>query len=463
MKRRIYRMENLALYDYRGVERHLEAMAAKGWRLEHIGAQLWRYRRAEPARVRYAVTYIQDSSQFNPGPTERQLSLEELCAAAGWVKVTDWFQMQIYVSEAESPVPLETEEAVRLEAVHRSMKRNFLPSSVLILLYALVQTGLSLRRLSRDPLSLLENNAALLAVPLFLLLAGLMLFSLGDYLLWYRRSARSVAQGGPCAACGAYRHVNRVSWGILIFWVALYLLWELSNARSGPVAYFALYLLLFCILVFLTKRFTALLRRLKASWAANFALTLAVIVVLSIVMTGVLTRSVTRNGWFGAPRGETYLDRGETWDVSPVSLPLTVSDLTGETYPHTRREDSRTGSILLPQRSCRDTVRAGADNISLSYIISKPCRRLYDWTLRAALHPRTQSVSFSGIHLSWTYTWEEVPAAPWGAEAAYREYRDGEMLDSYLLRFSDRLVRFSAGWTLTPEQTAAVGERLKTA
>ena len=78
-----YRVENLALYDYKRVEQHLSAMAAKGWRLESIGARLWKYRRAEPAKVHYAVAYIQDASQFNPGPTERQQTLEELCAAAG--------------------------------------------------------------------------------------------------------------------------------------------------------------------------------------------------------------------------------------------------------------------------------------------------------------------------------------------------------------------------------------------
>ena len=111
---------HLNLYDYQGIERHLSAMAAKGWRLEKAGPQLWTYRRAEPASVHYAVTYIPDSSQFNPGPTERQQTLEELCAAAGWEKVADWFQMQIYCSEAENPIPLETEESVRLEAVHRS-------------------------------------------------------------------------------------------------------------------------------------------------------------------------------------------------------------------------------------------------------------------------------------------------------------------------------------------------------
>ena len=59
MKNVKYCYETLCLYDYRGIEERLSAMAAKGWRLEHIG-RLWKYRRAEPAKVRYAVTYMSD-------------------------------------------------------------------------------------------------------------------------------------------------------------------------------------------------------------------------------------------------------------------------------------------------------------------------------------------------------------------------------------------------------------------
>ena len=42
MKDLKYRWNTLCLYDYRGVEEHLSAMAAKGWRLEKAGNTLWK-------------------------------------------------------------------------------------------------------------------------------------------------------------------------------------------------------------------------------------------------------------------------------------------------------------------------------------------------------------------------------------------------------------------------------------
>lgn len=456
MKNTKYRMESLALYDYKNVEEHLSAMAAGGWRLEGIGARLWKYRRAEPAKIHYAVTYIRDASQFNPGPTEGQQSLEELCAAAGWYKVTDWFQMQIYCSEAEDPIPLETEESVRLEAVHRSMKRNFLPANIFLLLISLVLLGLFVRTLIVDPLRILESNANLFLGPLWLLLSVTLLVTLAHYGLWYRRSRRSVAQGGPCAVPGDVRWINWVGFAFLIPWTALYLLSYLAQGLSGPVVYFLLHMLIICLIILLLRKITALLRRKKASFGLNLFLTLLADVVLAAVLMGALTFAAFKGGWFSVRNGETYTYAQEPWDVSPVDLPLTVSDLTGEEYSHVRRYKYNQGSVLVSRRSCRETVREGEERLWLSCEITKPRRWLYPLVLEDALAP-SEDEAFGEI------VWEEVPAAPWGAEAAYRRILGGDPVDTWLLVFPDRLAELSPSWNLTPEQMALAGQRLKSA
>lgn len=458
-----YRIENLALYEYRRVEEHLSAMAARGWRLESIGARLWKYHRAEPARVSYAVTYVQDASQFNPGPTERQQTLEELCAAAGWTKVTDWFQMQIYCSEAEDPVPLETEESVRLEAVHRSMRRNFLPANIILLLLSLVLLGLFIRTLIVDPLHILESDGSLFTGPLWLLLSAVLLTSLAHYWLWYRRSARSVAQGGPCAVPGDIRWVNWLGYAFLILWTALYLLTWMARGLPGPVAYFVIHMLIICLIILLLRKITALLRQRRASFGLNLFLTLLADVVLAAVLIGGLNIAAIKGGWFSRETGETYLYLQEEWDVSPIDIPLTVSDLTGEEYNHIRRFEYNQGSILIPRNSCRDTVREGDTRLWLEYEIITPRGRLYDAVAQNVPVPREESLSYRSIHVSWLYTWEKVSSAPWGAEAVYRQLIDGEPMDTWLLVFPDRLAELSLSWELTPEQMALAGEKLKCA
>lgn len=452
-----YRLENLALYDYRRVEEHLSAMAARGWRLERIGAWLWKYRRVEPARVRYAVTYIPDASRFNPGPTEGQQTLEELCGAAGWEKVTDWFQMQIYRSEAENPVPLETEESVRLEAVHRSMKRNFLPSNIVLLLVSLVLLGLFLRTLAVDPLRILENNGSLFTGPLWLLISVTLLVSLAHYGLWYRRSRRSVARGGPCAEPGDIRWINWAGFAFLIPWTALYLLTYLARGLSGPVLYFVLHMGAICLMILLLRKITDLLRQRRASFGLNLFLTLLADLVLAFVLMGALTFASIRGGWFSGGRGEgeRYTYAREEWDVSPADIPLTVSDLTGESYSHIRRYQFDRGSVLISRHSFRETVLEGEGRLWLACEITRPRAWLYDLVLEDALAPREDEV--------FRASWEAVPAAPWGAESAYRRSLDGDPVDDWLLVFPDRLVDVSPDWELSPEQMALAGERLKDA
>ena len=102
-----------SFYDHTHIARHLEDMAARGWELEKFNFNgLFRYRRAEPKTVHYAVTYFPKASNFDPGPSEGQQAFTDLCEAAGWEKVGQSFQMQIFRSRAEAPVPLETEPRV---------------------------------------------------------------------------------------------------------------------------------------------------------------------------------------------------------------------------------------------------------------------------------------------------------------------------------------------------------------
>ncbi len=183
------------IFDYRGVEAHLSKMAARGWRLEKIGPYFWTYRRAEPAQVAYAVTYLPSVSQFSPEPSADRENLEELCVAAGWEPVAEWAQMQIFANQRPDPVPLETDESVRLEVIHRSMKKNFLPWNVVGLVLALVMVGLQIKTLLTDPYSLLSSTNLF---PSFVW--ELLLVLQAGNLLWYGRWLRRSTGPWPRAA-----------------------------------------------------------------------------------------------------------------------------------------------------------------------------------------------------------------------------------------------------------------------
>lgn len=444
-----YRWNTLCLYDYRGVEEHLSAMAARGWRLEKAGNTLWKYRRADPANLRYAVTYSDSASQFNPGPTEGQESLEELCAAAGWAKVSDWLQAQIFVTEDPAAVPLETDEALRLENIHRSMRKNFLPANVIILILGLFMTCSSFGTLFVRPLRFFESNARLFSGALFLLVALLEIYTLFHYYGWRRNSRRSIEDGGTCAPINtkAYQRLNGGALVLVGVICALYLLAELLGGESGLALFYVVYIPLFVLLVVLVRQTTVLMRRLKAPKWVNMAATLAVDFILAFALIGGLTFCAIRYGWFfgGREAGETYLYQNMEWDAAPrQDFPLTLADLTGEEYGHVRRWLSRQGSFFLQERNYNEMVlpQNGKRTGSIQYRVwDVKLPRLRELLLDDLLETQrgSEPYSFTSSYvaedpLSWDVGGSQGP------EAVYRRWNGNKAAPIWVLVWPDRVV-----------------------
>ena len=68
MKEMKRRLELYSFYDHTGLERHLERMARKGWRLEKIWNNIWYYRRTRPRELKFSVTYFPEVSELDPEP-----------------------------------------------------------------------------------------------------------------------------------------------------------------------------------------------------------------------------------------------------------------------------------------------------------------------------------------------------------------------------------------------------------
>ena len=459
MKHVKYRLESYTLYDYRGVERHLEAMEAKGWRLEKTG-NLWKYRRTEPKKVHYAVTYVPEASEFNPAPTPGQENLAELCAAAGWEKVADWFQMQIFRSEQPDPMPLETEESVRLEVLGRAIRKNFLPSCLLLTVLGAVMLAQQIWSIRQDPIGALSRTSRLFTLLLWLLVIFSAGGNLADYALWLRRSRKSVAQGGPCAPGGGYRILAKISWAVLGVLLVGYAVSLVGESQPRMLVLVGVYLLFMFLLIALVRGTQKGLRRAGASKHLNMGLTLAVDAVGALVLTGGFTAvaiwGILQQGWFQRTPVDTYDTGNYVFDIYHDELPLTIEDLTGETYSGYSYERTENTSFLLgclegEQRHVPD----GTDAPELDYeILDVKADFLYDWCLEQYLE------EYADDQEIWQREYRSEDPAPWGAEAAYRLWWDGEAYHQWILCFDGRIVKLDPNWTLTEKEMALAEERL---
>ena len=436
MKDRIRRLEIFNLYDYQGVEEHLSAMAAKGWRLEKANNSLWTYRRTAPAQVRYAVTYSPELSQFDPGPTEGQARLEDLCEAAGWEKVCDWLQMQIFSTEAKDPVPLETDEALRLENIHQTVKKHFYPANLVLLVLALVMIASWANSLVRTPIRVLGNNSRLFSGLMFLILVIMLLVNLGAYWLWRRRSLRSVEAGGNCVRLGpGYRRAAAVFLALVALLAVGYVLTSFWTAQGGYAVYFLTYIALFTLLTLAVHGTKNLLKRQGVSRGKNMAATLAVDFLLALVLVGGLTWAAVHFEWFTGGRGETYVYQNQEWDVHPADLPLTAAELTGRPVEHSSRNVWREGSVFLADRRYWETALVDGELYFLSYEIWEP---RFAW-LREALLEGILNERRPAAIPGMTRSYVPEDPAPWGAEAVWRRYLGESPSGTWLLAWPDRV------------------------
>lgn len=465
MKTKKRRLEHFEFYDYAGIEKHLEKMAGRCWELCKITRLYWVYRRSEPKKLRYAVTYFPEASDFNPYPTENQQTFHDYCQEAGWQLAAEWAQMQIFCSAEENPTPIETEESVKLKAIHRSMLKNFLPASALLLLLSLFQIYMQLRAIANTSISALSNNWTLLTVFLYSLLAILMLSSLFRYALWFFRSKKAVITGGRCIEIGGgYKKVSVVMLGIIIAVTLLLTLTEPNGwlAVAGIAAFSVMMALVFVI------RNT--LKRRAASRSVTIGVTILSIVILSLILTRVIPRVADwgkQAGWFGQSRAKTYTTTinnvKQTWEYYSDPLPLTLEDLQAADKELYSYEWTSSESILLARYSGRQVALPGYEYDLYYSIAAVKWPPLFDLCLKDYLNmhdklSRYPLIAPSSSKKKFLKTDDPV----WQADSVYQLYDDKVgAKDDYILCWGNRIVYVDFQEIPTSEQIAVASEKLR--
>ena len=197
MKRK-RRLEIFAFYDSEGIAAHLNHMAQKGWALQSIGTTFWTYEAIEPENRTYGITFFPDVSAFDTKPTEALQDFIAYCEEAGWHYVTQLSQMQIFYTTNENPIPLETDEALRLEATHKAMKRSWLSVHIVLGVLFLLNIIFYIADLVKQPLTVIADGNALFRNALFAVVLVYACVAVCSYLQWQKESLSAVENGGFC-------------------------------------------------------------------------------------------------------------------------------------------------------------------------------------------------------------------------------------------------------------------------
>lgn len=453
-------MTQFCFYDRTGIEKMLEKQAAKGWMLESIGQLGWNYRRTEPRQVHFAVTYYPNASMFDPRPSVGEELYQEFVEHSGWQFVASNAQLQIFCTEAENPVPIETDPMVELQNIHKAVKKSFLPGYYIMLAAATLNLFLMAWRLYDNFTGTLANNANLFTIFCWLALFGMELTEVISYYIWRRKALRAAETDGSFVET---TNRNNIIWSILVVVSAALILTLTSiTPKAGYVA--VVMLVVMFAAVALVLLFTQWMKKTGFSREDNKAYTILATVFISLAITGVATWVVA--GIFDRHQEElhvrdTYEINGITFARYGDDVPLTVAELTGEDTVNYSTYKTFNSSILIDQLVANQHPDfLSGQGESLRYVVIEvKFAPLFDFCLREYLtmaHDQQVTDIFGN-----TYCREFQPIDPttWGADRAWQLYDREEALTEYLLVYGNRIVNFDFSLEPTQEQKNIVKVR----
>lgn len=439
-----------SFYDHTGMERHLEKMAQKGWMLAGMSNFGWKYQAMEPKKLHFTVSFDTRVSEFEPEPTEEQVTFQEFCRHSGWKLAAASGQMQVFYNEEEDPLPIQTDPELEIRMVGKLAKR-MMPLYVIFLVLGFLLGGGWCYSLIHTPIKLLTTPGSAFMGLCWL---GIFLYFAADlitYLVWRHRALQAAPRGEFLPTRGCHKLLC-----VVVGVVVVGLIYWLATERLPGMRFMIGGILLAYVVTFWavngTKR---VMKRKKVPATLNRTITICVDILLAVVLVGTVNMIFLQG-----------LRSGAFSVNEQVKAPLSVSDLTGEAdeqYLTTVRADQ---SLFLDRQEVR--CRTGFNQVGqlpwLDYTLVKlHVPFLYNACFRELCRDQEEWVA---TYVDGTLVYAQyvaVDPAPWGSEEAYQLNLAGEFRQEYVLCWKDRIVQLGADWDLTQAQMAIAGEKLASA
>ena len=462
MRKNKYIFPAFSFYDRTGIQNFLEQKAMEGWMLERLGGFFWKFRAIEPKKIHFTVTFFPKASMFDALASDQQIMYQEYCAHSGWNLVASSAQLQIFCSEEEDPIPIETDPEIELENIHNTAKKTYLPTYLSLLLVGILPWFTLKLSWESDPIAFLSTN-----IYLFNLLTSFSALLMGGtevfgYFRWYAKAKKAAPEGEFVPTKGRRKFQLVLVW-LMIAGLAVFLLHYADTKISLMMIAM---LVLFAVSSAISVGATKLMKKMKVSARKNMIITYALIAVLSIGFVGFGTFGVIAglNRWNPEEKDlPTYEFRGSTHVLYRDELLITVQDFM-EVDPdvYSYRVTNSSESLLVKMEEGYQRPRYDRlDQPDLRYTIAEvKTDFLFDFCLEAILEAN-KDVWSEDIYGNITYDeFRKIDASPWGADAAYQEYSGEHPLSTYLLCYGSKIIEFDPDWDMREDQMAVLGEML---
>ena len=455
-------LSKYSFYDRTHIQQYLEDMASKGWMLEKITSFYWQFKAIEPQTLHFSINYFPPASEFDAEPSEQLLTIRDYCAHAGWEFVTASAQMQIYCNAQENPTPIETDALVEVETIHKAMKKNFLPSQIILLILGILQMILHVNMFRINPIGYFTNASNFVATFCWLVVIAMCSLEVFGYLRWYKKARHAAEIDGEFIETPSHRHIILSMLGAVMM---VFLLWILTLQSRDM--YFVVGVLTagFVFIFWFTGVVMKWMKRKKVSAKVSRIATVAISFTCGfLLLVGAIFGMIhaINSDWFADDaRQDTYEYQGHTFNVYHDELPLYIEDLmeTDYTQYSTYWEGHETfllGEYEAFQRPRMDALNEPSLRYDVYYI---KLGALYDLCLNELIHQYDDRYE-DDVPMEWRDNFRAVDAKAWNANIVYQKYTGDTPDEQYILCYDDIIVYLTPGFELTDAQKLIVSEKL---
>ncbi len=231
-------------YDYEGIEKELSEKSSQGWQLVKAGNYYWTFTQGECNEFQYDVTYIPNASEYRSEDTDHQITLDEYCTNAGWERVCNYKKIQIYRNRDPLAVPIDTDEAQKLQMIHKAIKRWMLfPTEMFTLFLAGVLVSVCWTSFKKnDPMTF----GLVRSLAFFIVTIVAEMGRIGNYYLWYVRSKKRIAVNGKCCSAKHADKIETIGRGAYF----IFLVWDVWLFDIKTIKDFSNMLVIFGVVIF---------------------------------------------------------------------------------------------------------------------------------------------------------------------------------------------------------------------
>ena len=457
----------ISVYNPTAIAEKLEEMAAEGWMFEKTGSVFWTFKRAEPRKLRFAVTYFPGASDFDPDLTEGEKIKAEYCAEDGWTLAGRFDIVHIYYSENLDITPIDTDPVTQVNTIWKAMKKRVMPSQVSMFALIVFHLFNQFSQLQRDPIGYLSDPFYFYSIPMWSILLLFHVVEILSCLIWRRRAVKAAENG----IFMPIRTSPLVGYGLLALSVLCMILAYTGVSMSSRSIGFALIWIVVLFVILFSGNFVKAKMK-KSGWPReiNRFLSVAVVVLMTLsFFAGLFVLIFSGNLSFSdrkEPAGiyELY-DRTIKYYNDP--LPLYVEDLRETSVSKWNKEARYQETLLLSyhdykQNNIPDSTTDRLDvNKDLEYSITEvKIPFLFDSIKKAVLDSRKDDKTNDG-EVVFTDHFEPSDPSIWDADEAYQLHWSDSILDSYIVCWGNRIVEVKFFWDATEDEIRTAAAILK--